>query len=100
MHREIAAWYVKYGKVHALSYRVKLSRLSCVVHPKIDRKRQNKPGQSQPAGTRRGDKVFACTSGGEWPIPPATKPCELYALLLKNPAWHDFATELTLLGRI
>ena len=84
-----------------MSYRVKLSRLSCAVHPKIDRKQQNKPDQGQPAGTQRGDKAFfACASGGEWPILPAAKTFVLYALSLKNPARHDLATKLALLGWI
>ena len=52
-------------------------------------------------GTRSGDKVFfASASGGEWPILPATKTFGLYALLLKNPARHDFATKLALFVRI
>ena len=89
-----------------MSYRVKLSRLSCAVHPKIDRKQQNKSEQGQPAGTLSGDKAFfACARGGEKAFFACAMLLKiqtfgLYALLLKNPARHEFATKLALLGRM
>ena len=84
-----------------MSYRVKLSRLSCAVHPKIDRKQQHKSEQGQPAVILSGDKAFfACARGGEWLMLLKIQPFGLYALLLENPARHEFATKLALLGRI
>ena len=83
-----------------MPYHVELSRLSCAVHLKIDRKQKNKPNQGRPAGTQSGGKAFFECARAEWPIPPAAKMFGLYALLLKNPAKYDFATKLALLGRI
>ena len=89
----MTAGYVKYRKVqcHTVSNfrfcHVPFIRKS-TVSTKIS------PTKDSAAGTRRSDKAFAYASGGKWIILLATKTFGLYALLLKNPAKHDFATKL------
>ena len=91
---------MKYRKVHChavsnfFGCRVPFTRKS-TVRGKIS------PSKDSRRGLVSDDKgSFACARGREWPTLPATKTFGLYALLLKNPARHDFAAKLALLGRI